>query len=53
MQQHEVEVAVGAELPTAERAHGHETHSRFVTEKLDQPRVDEAGVGPAEGAASK
>ena len=53
VQQHEVEVAVRAQLLATEAPDGHDRHIRLVTQKLGQPGVDQIGVGHAETAAGE
>ena len=49
----EVDVAVRAELAPAEGADGDQAHALLVTQQAGQPRLDQGGVGPAEGAAGQ
>src|SRR5437763_997902 len=50
---HQVGVAGRTALPTAEAADGDEADILLAAHQLDEPRLDELGMGPAEGAAGE
>jgi hypothetical protein len=53
VQKHEVDVAVRAQLPSSQAADGEKSDPWLVAQQLDEPRLDEGGMGPAKDAAGE